>query len=65
MTRFYFINRFSPENKKDRNPYHFIPFGNGPRNCIGMRLALQELKVAIIHVLRKVKVSKCKKTKVR
>ncbi|PVD38376.1 hypothetical protein C0Q70_00990 [Pomacea canaliculata] len=47
--------RFSEEAKDEMNPASFLAFGFGPRLCIGKRLALLEVKIALVHVLRKVK----------
>ncbi|KAL3865970.1 hypothetical protein ACJMK2_043314 [Sinanodonta woodiana] len=44
--------RFSPQNKGNIKPFTFLPFGAGPRNCIGMRLALLEAKMAIVEMLQ-------------
>ncbi len=44
-----YLKRFSPENK--RNPLAFLAFGIGPRNCIGMKFALLELKIGLAKIL--------------
>jgi cytochrome P450 family 9 len=43
--------RFNDENKSKIIPYSYIPFGSGPRNCIGSRFALLETKVLFFHIL--------------
>ena len=44
-------DRFSNEVKAARHPYAFQPFGHGPRNCIGMRFALTNAKMAIANIV--------------
>ena len=56
--------RFTPEAKADRDPLAWIPFGFGPRNCIGMRLAKMELKIAMIKILQNFKISISDQTEV-
>ena len=56
--------RFSPEEKMKHHPCAHLPFGYGPRNCIGMRLALLEVKMALIQVLTQYKLELSSETKV-
>lgn len=56
--------RFSDENKKSRETVAFLPFGTGPRNCIGMRFALVEVKLLLATILAKHRFFTFKKTPV-
>lgn len=57
-------DRFSDENRKKRDNETFIPFGYGPRSCLGMRFALLEIKLILTTILSKYRFEKCDQTPV-
>uniref|UniRef100_I3MLS5 unspecific monooxygenase n=2 Tax=Ictidomys tridecemlineatus TaxID=43179 RepID=I3MLS5_ICTTR len=56
--------RFSKKNKDSIDPYIYMPFGNGPRNCIGMRFALMNMKLALVKVMQNFSFQLCKETQI-
>ena len=57
--------RFDPENGglksyKDKGVY--LPFGDGPRICLGMRFALLQSKAAIVEIVKNFEISVNNKT---
>jgi len=45
--------RFSEENIKKIKPYSYLPFGVGPRICLGQKFALTEIKIVVAKILQK------------
>ncbi|XP_039462493.1 cytochrome P450 4F3-like [Oreochromis aureus] len=43
--------RFDLSNKKSQASHAFIPFSSGPRNCIGQKFAMAELRVVVALTL--------------
>ncbi|XP_042912209.1 cytochrome P450 3A6 [Parasteatoda tepidariorum] len=57
-------DRFSPEEREKIQPYSYLPFGAGPRNCVGMRFALLEIKVCLVYVVSTFHINISSETKV-
>jgi len=45
--------RFLKANAHNIKPFSWLPFGSGPRQCIGERFAMTEMKIAMVKLLQK------------
>lgn len=62
-------NDFNPDNfiaskVQERDPILHLPFGEGPRNCIGMRFGLMQTRLALALLVQNFKFSVCDKTQI-
>ncbi|EFA09239.2 cytochrome P450 9Z1 [Tribolium castaneum] len=56
--------RFNEENKANIKPYTYLPFGLGPRNCIGSRFALLEMKILFFYILSHFEITPIPRTQI-
>lgn len=56
--------RFNDENKENVKPFTYLPFGVGPRNCIGSRFALIMMKACLYNILSEFRLEKSSKTQI-
>ncbi|KAK4887309.1 hypothetical protein RN001_003580 [Aquatica leii] len=56
--------RFSENNKSKRHQFSYIPFGGGPRTCIGNRYAVFVCKLLLIKLVQNFELVPCEKTQI-
>ena len=51
--------RFSPENSSGRPRFAYLPFGAGPRICVGLNFAMTEIQVVLALLLQRFRIKPC------
>lgn len=55
-------DRFSPEMAKGRDRWQYLPFGGGPRSCIGDHFAMLEATLALASIVRRAQIRSLEST---
>jgi len=56
-------DRFGPDRKHSIEKFAFLPFGAGPRQCVGMKMAELQMKACLATFLRKYSIELSPKTR--
>lgn len=52
-------DRFNADEVQNRNNSTYLPFGDGPRNCIGLRFGMMQARVGLVTLLSNYEFSIC------
>ncbi|XP_048816587.1 thromboxane-A synthase isoform X3 [Lagopus muta] len=56
--------RFTEEAKKERHPFAYLPFGAGPRGCVGRKMGLLATKMTLLRILQMFRFKTCPETEI-